>query len=108
MDVVTINDPVGFSIGGVMDIQFTHKEKTKFRERVLHSNFRQKNQKRYIHFDTFVSYKYIKDKIFNSKWVSQHSFYPFLQFNKTYNKYGYKKEKRLTKMERALSIRQER
>lgn len=97
MDVVTINDPVGFSIGGVMDIQFTHKEKTKFRERVLHSNFRQKNQKRYIHFDTFVSYKYIKDKIFNSKWVSQYSFYPFLQFNKTYNKYGYKKEKKIDK-----------
>ncbi|WP_234402403.1 reverse transcriptase/maturase family protein [Oceanobacillus damuensis] len=57
--------------------------------------------KRYIHFDRKVSFKNIKDKIYDPCWVEQHGFYPFIHFQIKFNKY-LRKEKRKKPKERDI------
>ncbi|MFD1173028.1 reverse transcriptase domain-containing protein [Oceanobacillus picturae] len=57
--------------------------------------------KRYIHFDSKVSFSNIKDKIIDPCWVAQHGFFPFIHFQIKFNKY-IKKEKRKKSKEREI------
>lgn len=59
-----------------------------------------KQRRRYAHFDNKVSLDDVWDYINNSKNIEKHSFYPFIQYKHTYNKYS--KDKGMIPKERCI------
>ena len=46
--------------------------------------------KRYLHFDRVCSYHNVRSRVEDPKWVAQHGFFPFIYFEKTFDRFiGY-------------------